>query len=73
MLWLWCRPAATAPIGHLAWELPCAAGVALKWFLPTNQPNKKKKKKKRKRKENEDRVREGGRVRDLLLDSLLLG
>ena len=27
---LWCRPAATAPIGPLAWEPPCAAGVALK-------------------------------------------
>jgi len=24
------RPAATAPIQHLAWELPYAAGVALK-------------------------------------------
>ena len=27
---LWCRPAATAPIRPLAWEPPCAAGVALK-------------------------------------------
>ena len=30
LLWLWCRPAAAAPIGPLAWELPHAAGVALK-------------------------------------------
>ena len=30
LLWLWCRPAAAAPIGPLAWELPYAAGVALK-------------------------------------------
>ena len=30
LLWLWCRPAATALIGHLAWEPPCAARVALK-------------------------------------------
>ena len=30
LLWLWCRPAATAPIQPLAWELPHAAGVALK-------------------------------------------
>ena len=30
LLWLWCRPAATAPIGPLAWEPPCAVGVALK-------------------------------------------
>ena len=25
-LWLWCRPAATAPIRPLAWEPPCAMG-----------------------------------------------
>ena len=30
LLWLWCRPAATAPIGPLAWEPPYAASVALK-------------------------------------------
>ena len=36
---LWCRPAAAAPIRLLAWELPYAAGTALK--------SKKKKKKKR--------------------------
>ena len=30
LLWLWCRPAATAQIGPLAQELPYAAGVALK-------------------------------------------
>ena len=24
LLWLWCRPAAIAPIGPLAWEPPCA-------------------------------------------------
>ena len=29
LLWLWCRPAVTAPIRPLAWEPPCAAGVAL--------------------------------------------
>ena len=29
LLWLWCRPAAAAPIRFLAWELPYAAGVAL--------------------------------------------
>jgi len=28
-LWLWCRPAATAPIGPLAWEPPYATGAAL--------------------------------------------
>ena len=30
LLWLWCRLAATALIGPLAWEPPHAAGVALK-------------------------------------------
>ena len=36
VLWLWCRPAAAAPIQSLAWEPPYGAAVALK---------KKKKKK----------------------------
>ena len=30
LLWLWCRPAAASPIGHLAWEPPYVVGVALK-------------------------------------------
>ena len=30
LMLLWCRPAAVALIGPLAWELPYAAGVALK-------------------------------------------
>ena len=30
VLWLWCRPAAVAPIPPLAWELPYAMGMALK-------------------------------------------
>ena len=38
LLWLWCRPAAIAPIRPLAWELPYAAGVTLK-----RQKGKKKK------------------------------
>ena len=29
LLWLWCRPAAVAPIQPLAWEPPYAAGAAL--------------------------------------------
>ena len=40
LLWLWCRPAATAPIPPLAWEPPYATGMALK-----RQKDKKKKKK----------------------------
>ena len=39
LLWLWCRPAAVAPIGPLAWEPPYAMGATLK-----SQKKKKKKK-----------------------------
>ena len=42
LLWLWHRPAATALIGPLAWEPPCAVNVALE-----------KDKKKKKREEEE--------------------
>ena len=38
LLWLWCRLAAVAQIGPLAWELPYAEGGALK----TKQANKQK-------------------------------
>ena len=41
LLWLWCRLAAVAPTGPLAWEPPYAAGVALK------RPKKKKKERKK--------------------------
>ena len=45
LLWLWCRPAATAPIRPLAWrQSPYASGVALE----KGQKTKKKKKKKKK-------------------------
>ena len=30
LLWLWRRPAATAPLGLLAWKASCATGEALK-------------------------------------------
>ena len=30
LLWLWCRPAAVALIGPLAWEPPYASGMALR-------------------------------------------
>ena len=30
LLWLWCRPAAVAPIRPLAWEPPYVTHVALK-------------------------------------------
>ena len=50
LAWLWCRPAAAALIQALAWELPYAAGVALKmqkknyykiiflWIVQENEP-----------------------------------
>ena len=40
LLWLWCRSAAVALIGPLAWELPYAMGAALK----NKQTNKQQKK-----------------------------
>ena len=47
-LWLWCRLAATAPIGPLAWEPPYAAGAALE------KAKRQKKKKERKEKKKEE-------------------
>ena len=43
LLWLWCGPAAVAPIRPLAWELPCAVGAALKKkrTMMEYYPNKK--------------------------------
>ena len=35
LLWLWCRPVATAQIGPLAWEPPCVLGAA---FEKTKRP-----------------------------------
>jgi len=43
LLWLWCRPAAAAPIRPLAWEFPYATGMALS---KRHVAEKKKKKKK---------------------------
>ena len=45
MLWLWCRPPATALIRPLAWKPPYAGGVALE---KAKRPKKKKKRKKKK-------------------------
>ena len=38
LLWLWCSPAALAPIQPLAWELPYAMSVALKRKKKKKQP-----------------------------------
>ena len=39
LLWLWHRPVARAPIQPLAWELPYAVGVALKWKSKNKKSN----------------------------------
>ena len=39
LLWLWCRPAATAPIRPLAWEPPYAAGSGPRKGKKTKQKN----------------------------------
>ena len=44
--WLWCRPAATAPIRPLSWEPPYAVGAALE-----------KAKKRRKKKKEREKVK----------------
>ena len=41
LLWLWRRPAATAPIRTLAWELPYASGAALEKRKKTKKKKKK--------------------------------
>ena len=48
LLWLWIRPAATALIQPLAWELPYAEGAAPE--KAKRQKDKKKKKKKKRKK-----------------------
>ena len=52
LLWLWCRPAATALIRALAWEPPYAEEAALE---KARRQKKKKKKKKKKRKEKKNK------------------
>jgi len=41
---LWCKQGATAPIRPLAWEPPCAVGVALEKAKDKNQQTNKQKK-----------------------------
>ena len=43
LLWLWCRPAATALIQPLGWEHSYAVGVALKRQKTKDKRQKKKK------------------------------
>ena len=41
VLWLWHRPAATAPVRPLAWEPPYATGVALEKAKKDKKQNQK--------------------------------
>ena len=50
LLWLWCRLAATALIGPLAWEPPYAASVALKREKDKNKNKNKAKQQQQKNK-----------------------
>ena len=43
LLWLWCRPAATASIRPLAWEPPYAMGSGPRKGKKTKNKNKNKK------------------------------
>ena len=59
-LWLWSRPAATAPIQPLAWETPYASGAALKKkkkWKERKEGKRKERKKEKKRKEKKKRKR----------------
>ena len=42
LLWLWCGPENTAPIGPLAWEPPYAAGAAQEIAKKTKKKKRKK-------------------------------
>ena len=42
LLWLWCRPAAVAPIRPLVWEPPYAADAALEKSQKNQKNNKMK-------------------------------
>ena len=42
LLWLWCRPAAVAPIQHLAWELPHATVTSPKKQSKTKQKTERR-------------------------------
>jgi len=42
LLWLWRRPVAVAPTGHLAWKPPYAAGAALEKTKEKKIKNNKK-------------------------------
>ena len=50
LLWLWCRPAATALICPLAWELPHASGATLKRLKKKEEEEKEQQQQKQQHK-----------------------
>ena len=58
LLWLWCRPAAAGLIQPLVWELPYAAGMALKCKRERKKERKRKRERERK-KGRKERRKEG--------------
>uniref|UniRef100_A0A8D0RM76 Uncharacterized protein n=1 Tax=Sus scrofa TaxID=9823 RepID=A0A8D0RM76_PIG len=56
LLWLWCRPVATAPIQPLAWEPSYAAGAAQEIATTTTTKDKKTKDKEKKRKKESNPI-----------------
>ena len=60
LLWLWCRLAAAALIQPLAWEPPCATGVALK--MKEREEGRKKRKKEGREGEREKTMHRMGEI-----------
>ena len=58
-LWLWCRPAAVALIGPLAWEPPDAVSAALKRQKQKGRKERKEKKRKEKKRKRKEKKRKG--------------
>ena len=54
LVWLWCRPGATAPIRPLPWKPTYAMGVVLK--------RKKKKEREREREDDGDVEQDSGKI-----------
>ena len=50
LLWLWHKPAATAPIRPLAWDVPYAASAALKSKERKRKREEERRKERKKRK-----------------------
>ena len=56
LLWLWCRPAAVAPIRPLAWESPYAMGAAQEIATTTTTTKRQKRQKTNKKQNNKKKT-----------------